>query len=70
MVSGEGGRFRVNVYRKETGVGATVRSIPSEVPTLEKLGLPATITKLCDFHQGMILVTALPAPVSRRRSLR
>src|ERR1700734_2728845 len=56
-VSGEGGRFRVNVYRKETGIGATFRAIPSEVPSLEKLALPAVITKLCDFHQGMVLVT-------------
>jgi len=56
-VSAEGGRFRVNVYRKETGVGATFRSIPSDVPTLEKLHLPPIVTKLCDFHQGMILVT-------------
>ncbi|MGH8139070.1 MAG: type IV pilus twitching motility protein PilT [Steroidobacteraceae bacterium] len=56
-VSSEGGRFRVNVYRKETGVGATFRSIPSEVPTLEKLALPPIVTKLCDFHQGMVLVT-------------
>jgi len=56
-VSAEGGRFRVNVYRKETGVGATFRAIPSEVPSLEKLALPPVVTKLCDFHQGMILVT-------------
>jgi twitching motility protein PilT len=56
-VSADGGRFRVNVYRKETGVGATFRAIPSEVPTLEKLQLPPIVTKLCDFHQGMILVT-------------
>ncbi len=56
-VSAEGGRFRVNVFRKETGMGATFRSIPQEVPTLEKLALPPIITKLCDFHQGMILVT-------------
>src|SRR3569833_864560 len=56
-VSAEGGRFRVNVYRKETGIGATFRAIPSEVPSLEKLALPALVTKLCDFHQGMILVT-------------
>jgi twitching motility protein PilT len=56
-VSAEGGRFRVNVYRKETGVGATFRAIPAEVPTLEKLQLPPIVTKLCDFHQGMILVT-------------
>ncbi len=56
-VSAEGGRFRVNVYRKETGIGATFRAIPSEVPSLEKLALPPIVTKLCDFHQGMILVT-------------
>ncbi len=56
-VSAEGGRFRVNVYRKDTGVGATFRAIPSEVPTLEKLALPPIVGKLCDFHQGMVLVT-------------
>ncbi len=56
-VSGEGGRFRVNVYRKETGVGATFRSIPSEIPSLDRLGLPSIIKKLCDYHQGMVLVT-------------
>jgi twitching motility protein PilT len=56
-VSADGGRFRVNVYRKDTGVGATFRAIPTEVPSLEKLGLPPVVTKLCDYHQGMILVT-------------
>jgi twitching motility protein PilT len=56
-VSTDGGRFRVNIYRKDTGIGATFRAIPSEIPTLEKLGLPAIVTKLCDYHQGMILVT-------------
>jgi twitching motility protein PilT len=56
-VSGDGGRFRVNVFRKDTGVGATFRAIPSQVPSLDKMGLPPVITKLCDYHQGMILVT-------------
>jgi len=56
-VAAEGGRFRVNVFRKDTGLGATFRAIPSEIPTLAKLGLPPIVTKLCDYHQGMILVT-------------
>jgi twitching motility protein PilT len=56
-VSGEGGRFRVNVFRKDTGVGATFRAIPSTVPTLDSLNLPPIVKKLCDYHQGMILVT-------------
>jgi twitching motility protein PilT len=45
------------VFRKDTGVGAVFRTIPTEVPTIDKLGLPAVVKKLCDHHQGMILVT-------------
>ena len=56
-VSADGGRFRVNVFRKDTGVGAVFRAIPTEVPTLDKLALPPVVKKLCDYHQGMILVT-------------
>jgi twitching motility protein PilT len=56
-VSEDGGRFRVNVFRKDSGVGAVFRSIPNEIPTLDSLQLPAIVKKLCDYHQGMILVT-------------
>ncbi|HUO83281.1 MAG TPA: PilT/PilU family type 4a pilus ATPase [Gammaproteobacteria bacterium] len=56
-VSGEGGRFRVNLFRKDTGIGATFRYIPPDIPTLESLGLPPIVEKLCDHHQGMVLVT-------------
>lgn len=56
-VAANGGRFRVNIFRKDTGVGATFRAIPSEVPTLDRLNLPPIVKKLCDNHQGMILVT-------------
>ena len=56
-VSSNGGRFRVNVFRKDTGVGATFRAIPADPPTLDRLGLPPIVRKLCDYHQGMILVT-------------
>src|SRR6201997_2089277 len=56
-VSADGGRFRVNVYRKETGMGAAFRAIPTQMPTMEQLGLPPIVRKLCDYHQGMILVT-------------
>ncbi len=56
-VATEGGRFRVNVFRKDTGIGATFRAIPSTVPSLATMGLPAVLAKLCDHHQGMILVT-------------
>lgn len=56
-VSADKGRFRVNLYRKETGIGATFRAIPTQIPSLEQLNLPPIVRKLCDYHQGMILVT-------------
>src|SRR5690349_20374044 len=56
-VSADGGRFRVNVFRKETGLGATFRAIPQDIPSIDKLALPPVVKKLCDYHQGMVLVT-------------
>lgn len=56
-VSADGGRFRVNMFRKETGIGATFRAIPTKIPSIDDLHLPPVIRKLCDYHQGMILVT-------------
>jgi twitching motility protein PilT len=56
-VSADNARFRVNVFRKDTGVGAVFRAIPSDVPTIESLNLPAVVSKFCDYHQGMVLVT-------------
>jgi len=56
-VSSDGGRFRANVFRKETGFGAVFRTIPTRMPTIDQLGLPPIVRKLCDYHQGMILVT-------------
>jgi twitching motility protein PilT len=45
------------VFRKDTGVGAVFRAIPTEIPSLESLNLPPMVRKLCDYHQGMVLVT-------------
>jgi twitching motility protein PilT len=56
-VTAEGGRFRANVFRKESGLGAVFRAIPTTMPSMDQLGLPPIVRKLCDNHQGMILVT-------------
>ena len=56
-ISKDGGRFRVNVFHKHTGVGATFRNIPNKIPTMESLQLPPVMTKFCDLHQGMVLIT-------------
>jgi twitching motility protein PilT len=56
-VGDESGRFRVNVFRKATGMGAVFRFIPGDVPTLDQLRVPPILKKFCDYHQGMVLVT-------------
>ncbi len=51
------GRFRVNVFRKLSGVGATFRVIPSQIPSLDSLGLPPAVRNLTRHDHGLILVT-------------
>jgi twitching motility protein PilT len=51
------GRFRVNVFRKLGGVGASFRVIPSQIPSLDSLGLPPVVKQLTRHQQGLILVT-------------
>ena len=45
--SAEGvGRFRVNLFRKIGGIGATFRVIAPEIPSIESLGLPPVVRRL------------------------
>jgi twitching motility protein PilT len=50
-------RFRANVYRQQRGLDAVFRVIPSQPPSLLNLGLPESLSRLADFHQGMVLIT-------------
>jgi twitching motility protein PilT len=50
-------RFRANVYRQLRGLDATFRRISLQPPTLEDLGLPNSLAKFTNFHQGMVLLT-------------
>ncbi len=55
--AGELGRFRVNVFMQQRGAGAVFRLIPATIPTIEQLGLPPILKKLCEKRKGLILVT-------------
>lgn len=51
-------RFRANIFFQMDGVSAVFRVIPTKIPLLEGLGLPASVKNLCDnAYRGMILVT-------------
>lgn len=51
------GRFRVNVLRQLNGLGAVFRSIPSQMMSMEQLGMPPAIHALARANNGLILVT-------------
>ncbi|MHB0913260.1 MAG: type IV pilus twitching motility protein PilT [Armatimonadota bacterium] len=53
----DAGRFRLNVYRQRSSVGAAMRSIPTKIPTMEELQLPPLLRQLSRQHSGLILVT-------------
>ncbi len=50
-------RFRVNVFMQRGSVSAAFRLIPSEIQTLESLGLPAPVAGLTRQPRGFVLVT-------------
>ena len=62
------GRFRANAYRQQRGLDAVFRTIPDKPPTLEDLGLPETLKKYTDYHQGMVLITG-PAGCGKSATL-
>ena len=64
-VSEDGGRFRVNVFRKDTGVGAVFRTIPSEVPSIESLALPLEDSELVELPARGISPYANPINAAR-----
>ncbi|HTY07606.1 MAG TPA: type IV pilus twitching motility protein PilT [Candidatus Edwardsbacteria bacterium] len=50
-------RFRVNVFRQKNAVGAVLRVIPLSIKTIDELGLPQIMKKVCMLPRGLILVT-------------
>ena len=50
-------RFRGNIFRDRKGVCAVFRTIPTEIVSAEKLGLPPALQNLCYLSKGLVLVT-------------
>ena len=50
------GRFRVNAFMQLGRVGIVLRTIKSEIPTIEKLHLPPIVADLANTKRGLIIV--------------
>jgi twitching motility protein PilT len=51
------GRFRANVHFQRGTIAASIRLLPSQIPTLESLHLPQSLSGLAERRQGLILLT-------------
>lgn len=54
---GDKGRFRVNCYYQRGTLAAAFRLLPSEIRTLEDLGIPTICHSFAKLRQGFVLVT-------------
>jgi twitching motility protein PilT len=50
------GRFRINLHRERGRAAAAIRRLPSAVPPLASLGLPAGIDALTKLPRGLVLI--------------
>lgn len=50
------GRFRINLHRERGRAAATVRALPSKVPGLDELHLPAGVGALAGLQRGLVII--------------
>lgn len=51
------GRFRVNVFWQRGSVGAAMRAISANIPSLQQLNLPPVLQEMTHLPRGLVLVT-------------
>jgi twitching motility protein PilT len=61
-------RFRVAVFSQRGTFAVSLRRIPEQVPTLDELGLPASMRDACHERSGLVVVSG-PAESGRTTSL-
>jgi twitching motility protein PilT len=50
------GRFRINLHRERGRAAAALRLLPTRVPRLSMLGLPASVETLAQLPRGLVLI--------------
>jgi twitching motility protein PilT len=53
----EASRFRCNYFRQQNGLGSVFRLIPTEIASLESLGVPTVVKEFGHMRSGLVLVT-------------
>src|ERR1700704_3336578 len=50
-------RFRVNIFQQRGVYSIVMRVIPTDIPTLQSLGLPSQLAQIAELRNGLVLVT-------------
>ena len=50
-------RFRVNIFQQRGVYSIVMRVIPTDIPTLQTLGLPGQLEDIAELRNGLVLVT-------------
>jgi twitching motility protein PilT len=50
-------RFRVNIFKQQGSTGIVIRMLPSQIPTLESLGVPEIVKEWLMVPHGIIITT-------------
>ena len=50
-------RFRVNIFQQRGVYSIVMRVIPTDIPTLKSLNLPAQLAEIADLRNGLVLMT-------------
>ncbi len=58
-VDGVSWRFRVNMLTQLGNIGLVARRINNFIPDFEGLYLPASVVRLCDYDQGLVLLAGV-----------
>jgi twitching motility protein PilT len=53
-------RLRCNIYEQAQGVAGAFRLLPSQILSLDQLGLPPHVSALTEMQRGLVLVTGPP----------
>jgi twitching motility protein PilT len=55
--SSTSGRVRINVFRQRGELGMVIRVVPSEIPSVDQLGMGPIIKSIAELKRGLVLVT-------------
>jgi twitching motility protein PilT len=58
-VDGVNWRFRINLLTQQGSLGLVARRVNNSIPSFEGLCLPPTVERLCNYDQGLVLLSGV-----------